>query len=225
MSTHRPLSPEVYRRRRLVVGVAALVLLALIVALVFWVVSLVRGLSADEPGAGPETGAPSAEASPSADESEASGEPTASGDPGESDASGEASAEDLEGTCTEEQLTVAASSDATEYGPDENPIFELSITNDGDEPCDTNVGTNQQVFTVTSGSDRIFATTDCQVDGTDQMMTLEPGQTETSRFEWDKVRTQPGCDRSENPLGAGTYRITVAMGAISSEPQSFSLTD
>lgn len=220
MSTRRPLPPEVYRRRRLVVGVSALVLLALVVALVFWVVSLVRGAAGAEQEAEP-TASPSASAaSPAPSESgdaRASGSPSASG-------SAEA-AEDMEGTCSEDQLTVAASSDAAEYGPDENPIFELSITNDGEEPCDTNVGTNQQVFTVTSGSDRIFATTDCQVDGSDQMMTLEPGQTETSRFAWDKVRTQPGCERSENELGAGTYRITVAMGAVSSEPVTFSLTD
>ncbi|WFP16782.1 hypothetical protein [Citricoccus muralis] len=220
MSTHRPLPPEVYRRRRLVVGVAALVLLALVVALVFWVVALVRG-------AGNASEEPEPTASPSA--SAESAAPSETGDAGSASAapsdSSSAEAGDLEGTCTEDQLTVVASADAREYGPDENPIFELSITNDGDEACDTNVGTNQQVFTVTSGSDRIFATTDCQVDGTDQMMTLEPGQTETSRFEWDKVRTQPGCERSENELGAGTYRITVAMGAISSEPVSFSLTD
>ena len=220
MSTHRPLPPEVYRRRRLVVGVAALVLLALVVALVFWVVALVRG--AGDPAEQPDP-AVTAESSASAAPSDAgSASANADAEPSES---GSAEAEDLEGTCTEDQLTVVASADAQEYGPDENPIFELSITNDGDEACDTNVGTNQQVFTVTSGSDRIFATTDCQVDGTDQMMTLEPGQTETSRFEWDKVRTQPGCERSENELGAGTYRITVAMGAISSEPVSFSLTD
>lgn len=221
---NRPHSPQVYRRRRLVVGLAALIALAVVLALIFWVAGLVRGTGDDDSPSGPteQTSEPTADAS-----DEASPSPSASDEASPSPSASDESADETEAapesTCEEDQLSVTAATDQSEYGSDEEPVFEMSITNDGDQPCDTNVGSNQQVFTVTSGSDRIFATTDCQVEGNDQMMTLEPGQTETSRFTWSKVRTQPGCEESTEELSSGTYQLEVAMGSVTSESQSFTL--
>lgn len=191
------LSPEVYRRRRIVVGVLALLVLALVVWLISWAVTAVGSLfGGDEE--------PQPQSSPTV-----SDQPTAEPEPL---------------ACNPKDLELTAGTAAESFSLSaKEAILELGIENTSKVACTYNVGTSQQEFLVVSGSDRIFSSKDCQVDGEDHEMELKPGKKELARFSWQMNRSEPKCkDVSATPQ-PGTYKLTVKLGKISSDSTTFFL--
>ncbi|NUL44702.1 hypothetical protein F7P69_05765 [Cellulosimicrobium funkei] len=226
----RPQSSAVYRRRRLVALVLLVVVLAIVVGLVWWLISLFR------PAAGEEAPAPTASQSVAATpSSEASASPSASAagtepepdESGDSDdgtddpsASTEAAAS---GDCPPGDIVISAATDQPTYGEGEDPVLELRVDNTGEEPCEANLGTTQQVFTVYSGSDRIFSTEDCQVDGQDALVEISPDEQERARFTWPRLRSSEDCGETTQEPRSGTYRLEVSLGDLEAQPVTFNL--
>ncbi|MET1086333.1 MAG: hypothetical protein ABWY04_04305 [Arthrobacter sp.] len=201
----KPVSP-VYRRRRLFVGAALLLVLAVAIG-GFAAVSSVLNGGQSAPGgetapSGQEAGqqvGPEIPASPSASPS---GPPDGNG-------------------CEQNLVTVTASTDKTAYAAGENPLLTLKVTNGNRVPCEINIGTSQMEFLVTSGSDRIFSSTDCQADATDLVKTIAPGQSETANFPWQRNRTVQGCTPIEAKPGAGgAYYVFTARLANKTSPKA-----
>lgn len=193
MSTIRnpvgPLPPEVYWRRRLVVGLGLLAVIVIIVLII------VR----------PGTGEPAAQPTPDPQSSE-----TAEPDAGD----GEVAA------CTADQVEVTPVTDATSYTADQQPLLSLTLLNTGSEPCTISAGSDVQSYVITSGSDRIWASTDCQEPGVPAVRTLEPGEPlSTTPFAWSRTRSTPDDCGSERPpvtAGGATYRLSVSVGEFAS---------
>ncbi|WP_312180692.1 hypothetical protein [Arthrobacter sp.] len=207
-------SKAVYRRRRLALLLVAAVVLA---SLAWGGFALAGALTADKDASasGPSQPAPSASpsgsATPKADSSK-SGEPAPSDEPAETDA-----------MCPAAAVTVAASTDVPAYAAGANPLLTLSVTNTGSEPCEINVGTNQMEFIVTSGSDRIFSSADCQDGGEDLVKEFAPGATEKANFTWDRMRSAPGCGAVASNPNPGWYVFTARLGETTSEKAVFQL--
>jgi hypothetical protein len=231
----RPQSSEVYRRRRLVALVLLLVVVAIVVGLIWWIASIFRPTAPEEtpaPAAGSSQAAPpQSSASPTPGEGPSSSDGATSGGnasategasegPSDSESS---SAEAAGGTCPPEDLMVSAATDQQEYSEGQEPVLELRVDNQGPEPCEANLGTTQQVFTLYSGSDRIFSTEDCAVDSQDALVEIYPDEQERSRFTWPRVRSVPGCEGVSPAPGSGTYRLEVSLGELEAEPVSFTL--
>lgn len=215
MSTNQPParrhSAAVYRRRRLVV---LLGLVAVIVAIVLIVV---------RPGASQgEEQSPAPSPAPAATEGAGDGGATASTIP-----TTEAAADGA--GCTSEQIVVEAVTDKTEYAPGEQPNLSLTITNTGANSCVLNAGTATQVFTVSSGDEPYWTSTDCQVDPVDTEVLLEPNSPISSSVPiiWDRTRSSVDtCDGGRESVTAGgaSYHLTVAVGGIqSAESKQFML--
>jgi hypothetical protein len=210
-STVRKPSPAVYRRRRLFLVVALLMVIGLVVgglsmAGVFSGNS--RQASSTDPAAGAAASAdPSSQASPSATAPEPTASPSATP------------------TCNQNLVTVSASTDKAAYGPDENPLLTLKVTNGGTMPCEVNIGTSQMEFLVTSGADRIFSSKDCQAKSEDLVKTIAPGASETANFPWSRNRTVEGCQSVEAKPGAGGayYIFTAKLGSKASPKAVFQL--
>jgi len=225
----RPQSPEVYRRRRIVALVLLVLVVMILVGLVWGIVSLFRPGGDEQPGGsgGSRTPPATAPASPTGTEDTggdaasgaASGAPTE--DPSASPSSTEGSLSAA--ACQPGDLVISAATDRQSYPEGEDPVLELRVDNTGDEPCEANLGTSQQVFTVYSGSDRIFSTQDCQVDGEDTMLEISPDEQERSRFTWPRVRSAPDCAQVGSEPRSGTYRLEVSLGELSAQPVSFTL--
>jgi hypothetical protein len=202
----------VYRRRRLFVGGALLLIIALVSS--FAVAGAFNGkseqASSTAPGATPSAG-PSAGASPSASASASApaATPTPSATPG----------------CNQNLVTVSASTDKAAYGPEENPMLTLKVTNGGTMPCEVNIGTSQMEFLVTSGADRIFSSRDCQAISEDLVKMIAPGASETANFPWSRNRSVDGCQPVEaQPGGGGAYYIfTAKLGSKASPKAVFQL--
>lgn len=205
-----------YRRRRLVVGGALLLVIALVVG-GFALAGAFKGgsqqASSTQPSSTvPASANPAASATPSASApatASATPSPTASATP----------------TCNQNLVTVTATTDKPAYGPGENPMLTLKVTNGGKVPCEVNIGTSQMEFLVTSGSDRIFSSKDCQASSEDLVKVIAPGASETANFPWNRNRSAEGCKEvAAAPGGGGAYYIfTAKLGSRASPKAVFQL--
>ena len=216
-----------YRRRRL----AALGILILVIALVWWLVATIIGAL----GAKPDSAAPDAaatEATAAATDaatpppaSDSAPEPAASTAPAATPAAPETPAEPPQ--CTAAEVTVTAKLDAGAYGPDQQPQLSFSLTNHSDHPCHMDVGTAAQEFAISSGSDLIWLSTHCMRDATNQVVQMDAGRTvDSPPFAWVRERSTPDTCDGERPAavaGGSYYNLTVTVGGIASEPVTFVL--
>ncbi|WIE54746.1 hypothetical protein [Curtobacterium sp. MCBD17_003] len=123
-------------------------------------------------------------------------------------------------TCRKSQITLKALTDKTQYGPTEEPKISMSITNTASTSCHMDLGSSQQVLTITSGTETYWSSKDCQTGGTDQDITIKGGQTLTTpAITWDRTRSSTStCDSSRPSVTAGgaSYHLSVAVGNITS---------
>jgi len=198
-------SSKVYRRRRFVVGLG---LLAVLVILFLIIVQ--PGVSKGTPDP-PKT--PAADASPS-------GTPTAA-----ATAIPEVATAVDGDACDPDAVQVSALTDATNYATDVLPQLSLSLTNIGTTDCVINAGNAQQVFTVMSGQDVYWTSTDCQTSPVDAEVTLKPGVVLplATPIEWDRTRSAVDtCQtdaRTPVPAGGASYYLHVSVdGIVAADP-------
>lgn len=156
-----------YRRRRIAVGIlAVLALLGL-----WWLVSSIIGLfTDDEPessASGQQTEEPADDADGGTDADDSSAQ---SGSTGAPDSDEQGSAEQgsggqdsggTDGSCTPGDVLVTAETGDESYAPDQAPLLMLEVENTGSEGCTLDVGTAQQTFVVASGGREIFNSAQC----------------------------------------------------------------
>jgi hypothetical protein len=190
MSTFRnpvgPQSPQVYWRRRLLVGlgvVAVIVVIILIIA---------------RPGSG---GTPAAQTTktPSASTTSAS-----SGTP-----------------CLDANLTLVAVTDKVSYAATEKPQISMKLTNNG-PTCTVNFGSTKQDLVITSGSETIWNSTDCQTGAVDAPVVIKSGESKsTPPIAWDRTRSSKStCSATSAPqvtAGGASYHLGVSLGDLKSK--------
>jgi hypothetical protein len=194
MSTIRnpvgPQSARVYWRRRLVVGI---LFVAVIVAIVLIV-------SRCTTGATPSAGGPSGSTATSPS-------PTGSADP---DAA----------ACNPAKVTVEAVTDAAGYDPGVIPQLSLVVKSTATTPCTLEVGSDVQEFTITSGDEVIWSSSDCQVDPEPRLQLLNPGvPVSSAAIPWDRTRSSTDtCDlpRDQVTGGGASYHLEVSVGDLKS---------
>ncbi len=201
----RPVGPEparVYWTRRLLI-LAALIVAATLV----W--TLVQG-----------GGTPSdakAGSSPSADgktEGDDDGEATGN-DSG--DSTGAAS------PCTAENLELTVASGRNSYAAGASPSFTVTVTNTGDAGCTVDVGDASRELLITSGSDRIWSSLDCESEEPSRNLLLGAGKSDTHEVSWDRIRSDEKCSDGLPTPRPGTYKAQVKLNGAESEQATFAL--
>ena len=202
-----------------------------VIALVVWLL-IARpwaGAAEGDTGAGASNGLPSATDLPGVGSQDAD----AATDPEESpssspDADAEATPETESGAeptvkeCVASGILVEAVTDKVTYAAGELPQLSIQVTNRGKD-CTLNVGTTQQKFTVMSGGDTWWRSTDCQSEPSDMVVLLEAGKTVKSAAPvvWDRTRSNPAsCADANRPAAAGagaSYHVSVEIGGIPSQ--------
>jgi hypothetical protein len=201
-------STAVYRRRRLFVVAALLMVLSLVFGGFAVAGAFSRNSEQASSTGRPSDAAAAPGASPSATPSVAP-TPTPTPTP----------------TCNQNLVTVSASTDKAAYGAGENPLLTLKVTNGGTMPCEVNLGTSQMEFLVTSGADRIFSSRDCQATSEDLVKIIQPGASESANFPWARNRSVEDCQPIEAKPGAGGayYIFTAKLGSKASPRAVFQL--
>ncbi|MBM7476901.1 hypothetical protein [Curtobacterium herbarum] len=219
MSSFRhPVGPErpgtYWRRRALVLGV----ILLIVVVVVLIVVGRGNGAPAagPTPGAGASSeaaGAAAGSGSDSGASSSVSGAPSSSPTPS-------AAARKDGAACATDQIELTPVVDKSVYAAGEDPKIAMSIKNTGTNSCHTDLGSAQQVLTITSGKEQYWSSKDCQTGGTDQDVTLKAGQELTTpAIAWDRTRSSATtCDAARASVtgGGASYHLSVAVGEITS---------
>lgn len=210
-------SAAVYRRRRVVLLGSLIVLLAAIGIGIWLFIAQPWAQAADGPTPTPsssETSATSESPSPDAD---ASTDP-ASPSPETTDPD----APPAIVACQAKDIEVAAVTDADTYASGVLPKLSISLTNKGTTDCTMDVGSTTQVFTVMSGSDVWWRSTDCQENPSSMIATLTAGTTVTSKdpVSWDRTRSSVETCAQENrqraPGGGASYHVEVSIGGFKS---------
>ena len=124
--------------------------------------------------------------------------------------------------CVARDVAVEALTDQDTYGAGQNPQLSIRLTNNGQADCTLNVGTSGQSFTITSGSDVWWRSTDCQTEPSDMVVLLAAGQSVSSAaaLTWDRTRSAVGTcsdtNRQNAPGGGASYHLSVEVGGIAS---------
>ncbi|MFJ4295407.1 hypothetical protein [Curtobacterium sp. NPDC089689] len=204
-----PERPSVYWRRRAIALGAVLVVVIVVVLIVVG-----RGNGAT-PAAAPSASAGTSGSSSSSSAPAASSSSKASTSPLPSPSAAADGA-----ACTKDQIELTPVVDKTAYGPTEDPKIAMSITNTGSNSCHMDLGSAQQVLTISSGEEQYWSSKDCQTNGTDQDVTIKAGQKLTTpSIAWDRTRSSAStCDASRPSVtgGGASYHLSVAVGNIES---------
>lgn len=206
--------PHILRRRRIV----AVIILVVVLGLIGWGIWALVGLFlSDETDGEPEPEPTVTDTvSPSPTETEVQDDDT------DEDADDEAQA--AEDACDPEVLALDGSTDQEVYAEDEVPMLEMTITHAGEELCDAALGSDLQNFVIQDADgDFVFSTRACQVDPQSQIVEMEPGQSESVDFQWERIGTDEDCETVVEDVEAGQYQLVVGLDDQTAEPVVFEL--
>ncbi|MCS6561288.1 MULTISPECIES: hypothetical protein [Curtobacterium] len=221
-SLRHPVGPEkpvvYWRRRALVLG--ALLVVVLVVVLI--VVGRGSGATSAAPSASASAGAGAGASSAGSAGSGSGSSRSAAPKPAASASASASKPAAADGsTCTKDQIVLTPVLDKSAYGPTEDPKIAMSIKNSGTNSCHMDLGSAQQVLTISSGQEQYWSSKDCQTGGTNQDVTIKSGQTLTTpAIAWDRTRSSTStCDSSRPAVTAGgaSYHLQVAVGNLESK--------
>jgi hypothetical protein len=123
--------------------------------------------------------------------------------------------------CDPTAIKVVGVTDALSYAAGVNPMLSLSITNTGSSACSFKDGSDQQVYVITSGTEKIWSSKDCQTGAESATTTLQPGvAVKSTPFAWTRTRSNPAACTATNPpqvtAGGASYHLTVTVNGVSS---------
>jgi hypothetical protein len=123
--------------------------------------------------------------------------------------------------CLPANIKLEAVADKATYLAGEQPQISMKITNTGHTGCTINLGSTQQELIITSGSEQIWDSKDCQTAAVDAPTTLTAGQVvPTPAIPWDRTRSsKTTCATTQPPVTAGgaSYHLSVKVGALKSK--------
>ena len=197
------LPAHVYRRRRYVLLLLSLVVIAL---LVLGVVGVVKGLGGsgenDSDTKDSPVVAPTSEAAPVPDQKAASGK------------------------CPEEEVDLNAEVDKKTFKEDAEPEFGMVIENNHTATCLIEVGTEEQEFLVQKDGNVVWSSQYCAADkdeNAEAPTEFAPESEKTSKFKWNRVQVDKNCNRTNNEFAPGKYELVVKLGDKKSKPVPFEL--
>lgn len=124
--------------------------------------------------------------------------------------------------CDPTSLSVTLSADATSYPAGAQPTFTIRLVNTGDVACLIDAGEAQRQVLITSGSDRIWASTDCGGDEPLQLL-LAPDEPDERQLAWDRNRSVEDCAPDQAAAQPGTYQAVLTLADVTSDPVVFGL--
>lgn len=226
----RPLPPEIYMRRRVVVLVALLVLVGLIV----WGLSAVARSGGDD--ADTASSSVEATASPSPSEEKPKAEPTETvvgEESGTSSVSEIASSESSvaaapanPGECSLKDLQITATTNQPSYPAGTEPVLYMEVRNPTDVDCNINLDEAKLRFEVYAmgTNERVWADTDCYEPVVGGMQTFAPGATRGFEARWSATGSAPEACENRQPVPAGSYFLHAVIGDNASDPAPFNIT-
>ncbi|MFM6963730.1 MAG: hypothetical protein ACKOWJ_05670 [Micrococcales bacterium] len=193
-------TPEIYRRRRIVVGVGLLAVIGLIIWIFSMIVGFIGGIF--HPAAA------------------ASATPTVSANA--SDACPVGAVSVIAGIGNQSQVS------ANSFAATETPSLWFQLTNNSANPCTFDAGTAVSSYKITSGSTVIWDSHQCdRSQDASSPIILQPGATVSSQAStWMKVYSSAtGCSTGQKavPTKGASYHLTATVNGVTSSDVQFML--
>lgn len=122
--------------------------------------------------------------------------------------------------CVASVIKLEPITDKTTYAAGEIPQISMKITNTGTVACTFNVGSTVQELKITSGTEQIWTSKDCQHDPVDTSTVLEPNVPQSTQpIPWDRTRSATETCQGDRPpvtAGGASYHLSVLVGDIKS---------
>jgi hypothetical protein len=123
--------------------------------------------------------------------------------------------------CNPADVKIVAITDALSYAAGVDPQLSLTITNVGSSPCTFKDGSDEQKYVITSGTETIWSSKDCQTGAVSATSTLQPNvPVKSTPFAWNRTRSNPAaCTATNAPqviAGGASYHLTVTVNGITS---------
>ncbi|HWL61137.1 MAG TPA: hypothetical protein VNQ48_09700 [Microbacteriaceae bacterium] len=220
-SPRGPLPKRVYARRRLLVLIVALAIIAIIVAIVWPRGGDAAPGSAETPGSTTSTGGPViGDGTPGATAGATTGPTAQDGDP-----------------CQPGRVSITANTDAEEYASGQPVQIWLTLQNNSAHDCVMDVSPEAQWFQITSpsndGAEVYWTSTDCQSvsETTTPPVLLKAGvPVPTPPITWDRKRSVAGDCSDESVAaretvggGGASFDLVVKVGDLESQARRFYL--
>jgi hypothetical protein len=125
--------------------------------------------------------------------------------------------------CTDAQLTLTATTDASSYGPGATPKIIFSVKNTSASGCRRDLGAGVVELQVFSGQDRIWSSDDCSPSKAVAVVTLAPGASQAVVKTWPGRRSLPGCAGAKAAADIGTYKVVARLGTLRQDGAVFRL--
>ena len=198
------LPAHVYRRRRVILGVASLLVLGLLVLGIVGIVKAIGGRSDESDKAGVEetTPAESTTAAPVPDEKAASGK------------------------CPEGKVSLKAKVDPKSVKDGKEPEFGMVIENNHTATCLIEVGTDEQEFIVEKDGDVVWSSKYCAAskdENAEASTEFAPQSEKTAKLKWNRIKVDKNCNRTDEDFAPGDYDLIVKLDDKKSEPTTFTL--
>ena len=109
------------------------------------------------------------------------------------------------------QLSLSLTSQAAAYANGVDPQFTVAIVNKGTADCDVDVSPKSLVLNVYSGQEHIWSSADCATGGKD-LRGIAPGGVQTVSYTWNRTRSSQGCTANAGSAQLGMYFGVVTLG-------------
>lgn len=127
-------------------------------------------------------------------------------------------------TCHKRDLTVTAATDVASYPAGSLPRLSAVVRNVSDRACRFSTAPGERVWTIVSGADRVWTSTDCTRPGGRATTRLRPGKTIAYALVWNRRRSATGCPTDTPEASRGTYQLAVTVDGVAAETVVFHLT-
>jgi len=223
LEPHGPLPAQIYwRRRALAAGIAVLVI-GVIVAVVFTV--LTGNSGAENKNAAKPADVPASQAPNSQPEVKSPITPLPPVPPQTPTATAAVMPPPVlkDGDdCPDSTLAVKGITSQPQYVLGEQPKFTMVVTNIGLVACQRDVGAAVLAAYVYSlDNQRLWSNLDCAPSTETLVKKFSPGEQVTTEVTWTGMGSAPQCPLPRQPIGPGTYNLLVQLGNLRSAPVPF----
>ena len=118
------------------------------------------------------------------------------------------------------ELSVALSTDKSEYASGESATFTGTFTNTSGTPCRLHSTVKSRVWTVTSGSVTTWTTSGCSLSGKPKRAKLTATSSATTSTSWDGHRNDSSCTTGA-AASPGTYVLRGTFDGVTAKPAVF----
>jgi hypothetical protein len=125
--------------------------------------------------------------------------------------------------CDPSALKLVLSTNSDTYTAGQSPTLVGEFTNSSTTACTLTTGPANQVWRITSGTDKIWSTKGCTTSGASKQLKIKAGGTKMVSITWDGRRLGTGCDAGTLAL-PGEYVLRATLSGVKGQPAVFHIT-